>query len=55
MTQGAELAFDGVGKIFGAVTALLPMTLSIAPGEFSRCWDHRVQASPHCLAQSPAL
>jgi putative spermidine/putrescine transport system ATP-binding protein len=34
MTQGAELAFDGVGKMFGAVTALRPMTLSIAPGEF---------------------
>jgi putative spermidine/putrescine transport system ATP-binding protein len=34
MTHGAHLAFDGVGKMFGPVTALRPITLSIAPGEF---------------------
>lgn len=34
MTRGAELAFDGVSKMFGVVTALRPITLSIAAGEF---------------------
>src|SRR5215469_3276045 len=34
MTHGAELAFDDVSKMFGTVTALRPITLSIAPGEF---------------------
>ena len=34
MTHGAALAFDGVSKMFGAVVALRPTTLSIAPGEF---------------------
>jgi putative spermidine/putrescine transport system ATP-binding protein len=34
MMQGAALAFDGVSKTFGAVVALRPISLSIAPGEF---------------------
>src|SRR5215469_17486852 len=34
MTHGAELAFDDVSKMFGSITALRPITLSIAPGEF---------------------
>jgi putative spermidine/putrescine transport system ATP-binding protein len=34
MTRGAALAFDGVCKMFGAVTALRPIDLSVEPGEF---------------------
>jgi putative spermidine/putrescine transport system ATP-binding protein len=34
MTHGAAIQFETVSKLFGAVTALQPTTLSIAPGEF---------------------
>jgi putative spermidine/putrescine transport system ATP-binding protein len=34
MTHGAALQFENVSKMFGAVAALRPTTLSIAPGEF---------------------
>jgi putative spermidine/putrescine transport system ATP-binding protein len=34
MTRGAALEFAGLGKRYGAVTALLPTNLTVAPGEF---------------------
>jgi len=34
MTRGAALEFAGLGKQYGAVTALRPTDLTIAPGEF---------------------
>ena len=34
MTRGAALEFAGLGKRYGAVAALLPTDLTIAPGEF---------------------
>lgn len=34
MTRGASLTFDQVSKSYGAVTALQPTSMSVAPGEF---------------------
>ncbi len=34
MTRGASLVFDGITKRYGAVTALQPTNMTIAPGEF---------------------
>ena len=34
MTRGAPLTFDQVSKSYGAVTALQPTSMTIAPGEF---------------------
>jgi putative spermidine/putrescine transport system ATP-binding protein len=34
MTRGASLTFDQVSKSYGAVMALQPISMSVAPGEF---------------------
>ena len=34
MTRGASLTFDQVSKSYGAVMALQPTSMSVAPGEF---------------------